>query len=173
MKPLLALSLLTLTLCGPSLAHAKGRLPEDLLKGQMIITDQRLPTHWDSVASYVKQLKKMNKTTLWYDEKSGQLTVQYAAFFAQPVNDVQVDLVIYDVTGHERSRKASTEQFMSRGERALFNSVLFDKRDFDINRKYRLVIESRRKPIAWGEFTLRGEGPHYSGKVNFSDDEAK
>ncbi len=155
-------------------AHAKGGAqPEDLLKGQIIISDKRLPTSWNSVASYVAQLRGLHRSMLWYDKKTGKLKIEYAAFFAKPLNDVQVDLVIYDITNGARERKATTENFMRRGDRVLFNSVELDKEDYEMNRKYRLVIESRRVVLASGEFILRGQGPNYSGRVTFSEEETK
>jgi hypothetical protein len=156
-------------------AQAKkgGPVPEDFLKGKIIISDKALPTHWNSVSSYVAQLKGLNRGTLWYDKKTGKLTVQYAAFFAQPVSDVQVNLVIYDVTNGAHQQKISTENFMQRGDRVLFNSVVFDKEDIEGNRKYLLAIEDRRRIIASATLILREEGPHYSGKVSFTDDETK
>ena len=153
--------------------HAKGAAPEDSLKGRIIITDKHIPTSWNSVSSYVSQLKGMSKGSMWYDKKSGKLTVQYAAFFAQPVNDVQVMLVLYDITAGAHQQKVSTEQFMTRGDRVLFNSVVFDKEDIEGNKKYLMTIEDRRRVIASGTFILREEGPKYSGKVNFSDDDTK
>jgi hypothetical protein len=162
-----------LLLLSSGAALAKGPVPEDLLKGRIIISDRPLPTHWNSVGSYVAQLKGLNKSTLWYDKKTGKLKIQYAAFFAQPLNDVQVDLQIVDITGGARTVKATTEQFMNRGDRVLFNSVEFDKEDFEMNKKYLLAIMNRGKTLASGEFILRGEGPHYSGKVTFSEDETK
>jgi hypothetical protein len=164
---------LALALALSSHAFAKGPVPEDMLRGRIIISDRRLPTSWNSATAYVSQLKGLNKSTLWYDKKTNKLKIEYAAFFAKPVNDVQVDLVIYDITGGANKQKAATEQFMTRGERVLFNSVTFDNEDFEMNKKYRLVIQSRHVAIASGEFILRGEGPHYSGKVTFSEDEAK
>jgi hypothetical protein len=157
----------------PAFAKGHGPVPEDFLKGKIIISDKPIPTHWSSVGSYVAQLKGMNKGTLWYDKKTGKLTVQYAAFFAQPVSDVQVNLVIYDVTNGGHQQKTSTENFMQRGDRVLFNSVEFDKEDIEGNRKYMLTIEDRRRIIASGTVILREEGPHYSGKVSFTDDETK
>lgn len=171
---ILGCALAGVLLAAPS-AHAKGKgpQPEDMLKGRVIISDAKFPMSWSSVGSYVAQLKGLNKGTLWYDKKTGKLTVQYAAFFAKPLNDVQVNLVIYDITNGARDRRGSWEQFMSRGERVLFNQVTFDKEDFEMNKKYRLVIEDRGAALASGEFILRGEGPHYSGKVEFSDEETK
>ena len=161
-------------LCGASASTlGKGSAPEDALAGRMIISDARLPTRWSSVGAYVSQLKGMSKSTLWYDKKTGKVKIEYAAFFAQPLNDVQVNLVIYDITNGARDRRTTTEQFMRRGDRVLFNSVTLDKEDFEMNKKYRLVIEDRGKPISTGEVIIRGEGPHYSGKVEFTDEETK
>ena len=154
-------------------SFGKGSAPEDVLAGRMIISDRRLPINWSSVGGYVSTLKSMNKTTLWYDKKTGKVKIEYAAFFAKKLEDVQVNLVIYDVTSQRPEHRATTEQFMSRGDRVLFNSVTFDKEDFEMNKKYRLVIEDRNKPIATGEVIIRGEGPHYSGKVEFTDEETK
>ena len=158
-----------------AVAHAKGKgpVPEDFLKGKIIISDKSLPMHWNSVSSYVAQLKGLNKGTFWYDKKTGKLTVYYAAFFAQPVMDVQVMLVLYDVTDGPKQQKVATENFMTRGDRVLFNSVVFDKEDIDANRKYIMTIEDRHRVIASGNFILRAEGPHYSGKVTFSDDDTQ
>jgi hypothetical protein len=156
-----------------SVASAKGPVPEDMLKGKVIISDKPFPMTWHSASAYASQIKSLGKGTLWYDKKSGKLTVQYAAFFAQPVNDVQVMLVLYDITNGAHTQKVSTEQFMEKGKRVLFNSVIFDKEDIEGNKKYLLTIEDRRKVIAAGTFILREEGPHYSGKVTFTDEETK
>jgi hypothetical protein len=147
--------------------------PEDFLKGRVIISDKSIPTRWTSVGSYVAQLKGLNKGTIWYDKKTGKVTVQYAAFFAQPVNDVQVNLVIYDVTGGAHTQKISSENFMNRGERVLFNSVTLDKEDLEGNKKYLFAIEFRGRIIASNTFILRQEGEHFSGKVSFTDEETK
>jgi hypothetical protein len=172
MKNLAAFSLAAL-LFGLPAAIAKGPAPEDFLKGKIIISNKPIPTRWTSVSAYVSQLKGLAKETMWYDKKTGKLTVQYAAFFSQPVQDVQVNLVLYDITAGAHTMKVSTENFMTRGDRVLFNSVEFDKEDIEGNRKYMMTIEDRRRVIASGTFILREEGPHYSGKVTFSDDEAK
>jgi hypothetical protein len=152
-------------------AAAKGPSPEDMLKGKIIISDKPLPTHWSSVGGYVSTLKAMSKGTIWYDKKTGKVTVQYAAFFARPVDDVQVNLVLYDITNGAHQQKVSTENFMQRGDRVLFNSVELDKEDIEGNKKYLMTIEDRRRIIASGTFILRIEGPHYSGKVTFTDEE--
>ena len=168
----LGITLALAVLLGPAIVRAR-QVPEDLLKGRVILTDKSIPTNWNSVGSYVSQLKALNKQVLWYDKKTGKVTVQYAAFFAQPVNDVQVDLVIYDVTNGAHSQKVSTETFLNRGDRVQFNSITLDKQDLDGNKKYLFVVEYRHRTIASTTFTLRMEGEHYSGKVTFDDEETK
>src|SRR5581483_23150 len=79
-------------------ARAGKVAPEDILKGQLIISDRKLPMNWSSAGAYASQLKGLNKTSLFYDKKTGKVQVYYAAFFAQPVNDIQVNFVIYDIT---------------------------------------------------------------------------
>jgi hypothetical protein len=62
---------------------------------------------------------------------------------------------------------------MTKGDRVLFNSVEFDKEDIEGNKKYLITLNSRGHIIASGTFILREEGPHYSGRVTFTDDETK
>jgi hypothetical protein len=159
-------------LCSSS-ASAKGPAPEDILKGKIIISDKKLPMNWSSVSSYVAQLKNLNKSTMWYDKKTGKLTIQYAAFFARPVNDVQVTLTLTDITNGAHQQKATTDQFMNKGDRVLFNAVEFDKEDIEGNKKYLMTLATRGQTIASATFILREEGPHYSGKVTFTDDDTK
>ncbi|MCS6913363.1 MAG: hypothetical protein RMK29_02610 [Myxococcales bacterium] len=158
---------------GPALAAPK---PEDLLKGTMIISDRPLPTRWTNASAYAAQLRSMNRGSIFYDKKTGKAQVYYGAFFAQPVNDVQVNFVIYDITSGyaAKVKKGSWEAFMGRkGERVLFNSVELDKEDLEMNRKYLFAIESNHRIIAKGEVILRGEAPRYSGKVEFTEEEAR
>lgn len=155
-------------------ARAKGPQPEDLLRGQMIITDRPIPTKWSSPTAYAAQLRGMSKGSIFYDKKTGKTQVYYAAFFAQPVNDVQVNFVIFDITDGPRVKKGSWEQFLVRkGDRVIFNSLELNKEDVEMNRKYLFAIESQRRIIASGQVIVRGEGPHYSGKVEFTDEETK
>ncbi len=162
-------------LLAPQTLVAGGK-PEDLLKGQLLISDSSFPLKWTSPGEYASRLKKLHKSSLFYDKKTGKLTIYYAAFFAQPVNDVQVNFVIYDITSgaNAKVKKGAWEAFLGRkGERAIFNSVELDKEDIEMNKKYLFAIESGRQIIAKGELTLRGEPPKYSGKVEFSEEDTK
>ena len=165
-----------LTGLAPPVAHAKGGAPEDFLKGQLFISDSSFPTRWSSVGDFVSRVKKNHKTSLTYDKKTKKLQVYYAAFFAQPVDDYQVNFAIYDITNGMpgKVKKGSWEAFMGKkGERVLFNSVELDQEDIEMNKKYLFAIERKGSILAKGELILRGEAPKYSGKVDFSEDDTK
>jgi hypothetical protein len=160
----------------PRPACAKGGTPEDILKGQLFISDSSFPTRWSSVGEFVSKVKKNHKQSLTYDKKTKKLQVYYAAFFAQPVDDIQVNFAIYDITNGlpNKVKKGSWEAFMGRkGERVLFNSVELDQEDIEMNKKYMFTIERGRTILAKGEVILRGEAPKYSGKVDFSEEDTK
>jgi hypothetical protein len=170
---LAALTTVSLASVNPA---AAGALPEDILKGTIIVSESSLPTKWSSPGEYASRLKKLHKSTLFYDKKTGKLQIYYAAFFAQPVNDLEVNFVVFDITNGvaNQNQKGKWEAFLGRkGERVLFNSIELDKEDFEMNKKYRFVIQYRGKSLAYSDVTIRGEGPKYSGKVEFSEEEAK
>ena len=72
-------SLTLFALLAPLVVHARSA-PEDSLKGQIIISDRKIPSSWSSVSSYVSQLKGMKKETFWYDKKTGKVTLQRQIF---------------------------------------------------------------------------------------------
>lgn len=155
-------------------AHAGG--PEDILKGQLIISDSSFPMKWSSPGAYASQLRGMHKKSLSYDKKTGKLQVYYAAFFAKGVPDIQVNFVIYDITNGmaSKAKKGAWEAFLGhKNERALFNSIELDKEDIEMNKKYLFAIEYHSQIIAKGEIILKGEAPKYSGKVDFSEEDTK
>ena len=162
-------------LCLPGPSHA-AQMPEDILKGKLIVSTESLPTKWSSAAQFASKLKSLHKSSVTYDKKTGKVEIYYAGFFAQPVPDVQVNFVIYDITDKAagRAKKGAWEAFLGRkGDRVIFNRVELDKEDVEMNKKYLLAIEFRGKIIASSELIVRGEGPKYSGKVEFTEDETK
>lgn len=168
-------------------ALAGGKMPEDLLAGQLIVSESSFPTRWTSAAAFAAECKKKHKAKLHFAKKTENkksiwpnLQIYYAAFFQQPVNDVEVRFVLYDITNGigSKAKKGSWEAFLNKkGDRVLFNSVELEKEDLfgdDTNpRKYLFAIEFRGKILAKTEITLTAEPEKFSGKVEFSDEETK
>ncbi len=172
------LGLVPLLLVGrPRLSLASK--PEDVFKGRIIITKDRLPTHFASAAAFVAAVKKAQIDKIWpMDEKKtgDDVTwlVEYIAFFAQPLNDNEVNLKFWEVGGGSQRFVAGDEQYTrDKGTRVFAANIRLGKPEFEENKKYRMTMESGRRIIAETTFWLRAKGPNYSGKVEFSDEEAK
>src|SRR5262245_54838603 len=72
--------------------------PEDVFKGQIITSSKRIPTKASSKGAYISALKRQ-KTTRFYEDKAKKAwKVYYAAFFARPLDSLEVTIKIYDVS---------------------------------------------------------------------------
>lgn len=173
---LVALSLVPVL--GWSPAASAGGKPEDVFKGQIIITAKRLPTKFSSQGAFVDALRKAKTDKLWPKEQTGNdhavWEVEYIAFFAQALNDNEINVKFFDITDGGSRFVAGDEQYTrERGARIFASNIQLAKPEFDVNRKYMMTIESGHRRIAITSFWLRGKGANYSGKVEFSDDDAK
>lgn len=172
--PLLA----ALFLSAAATTVALAAKPEDVYKGRIVITANRLPMRFPSANAFVAALRKNGTDRVWPKEEKGNdhavWNVEYIAFFAQPLNDNEVNVKFFEVTGGAHRYVAGDEQYTrEKGSRIFASSITLAKPEFETNRKYMMTVESRRRIIATTTFWLRGKGPNYSGKVEFTDDETK
>ncbi len=166
-----------LCLSRPSVSHA-AKKPEDVFKGRIILTKDRLPTHFPSAGAFIAAVNKAKIDRIWpKDEKSPDETVwliEYIAFFARPLNDNEVNLKFWEVGSGSQRFVAGDEQYTrDKNTRVFAANIQLGKPEFEENKKYLMTMESGRRMIASTTFWLRGKGPNYSGKVEFGDDEAK
>jgi hypothetical protein len=165
-----------LTLARPGRVLASK--PEDVFKGRIIITRDRLPTHFSSQGAFIAAVRKAQIDKVWpVDEKKtgDDVTwlIEYIAFFAKPLNDNEVNLKFWEVGGGSQRFVAGDEQYTrDKTTRVFAANIRLGKPEFDENKKYRMTMESGRRIIAETTFWLRAKGPNYSGKVEFSDEEA-
>jgi hypothetical protein len=145
--------------------------PEDVFKGKIIITKNRLP------GAFVAALQKGRTDKIWPTEEKGETgswNIEYVAFFAQPLNDSEIQVKFYDITGGDRKYVAGDPQYTrERGSRIFGSSIILAKPEFDVRRHYMMNVESRGRVLATTQFWLLGKGANYSGKVEFSDQEAR
>ena len=171
------LAVTTLALAVPA-ASAGGGKPEDVFKGRIIITKKRLPLRFSSAGAFVQAINSAKTDKLWPTEEDGadkgSWNVEYIAFFAQPLNDSEIQVKFYDITGGEKRYVAGDPQYTrEKGSRVFGSSIQLAKPDFDVRKHYLMTVESRQRVIAQTQFWLLGKGANYSGKVEFSDSEAK
>ncbi|HVY38537.1 MAG TPA: hypothetical protein VHM31_11400 [Polyangia bacterium] len=168
------LALVLLAAARPSLA---GK-PEDVFKGKIIITKNRLPMHFSSSGAFVSALQKNKIDKIWPTEESGadkgSWNLEYLAFFSQPLDDSEIQVKFYDITQGGKKFVAGDPQYTrERGSRIFGSSIVLAKPEFDVRKRYMMTIESRGRVIATTSFWLLGKGANYSGKVEFSDSEAR
>ena len=152
--------------------------PEDVFKGRIIITENRLPTHFSSEGAFVQAIHRASIDKVWpIEEKGNDVAVwkfEYIAFFARPLNDNEITVKFWQVDGGSQRFVAGDEQYTrERGSRIFSASITVAKPEFDVNKQYLMTVESGARVLAQTKFWLRGKGPKYSGKVEFSDEEAR
>jgi hypothetical protein len=170
----LAVVLATVAVAG--VASAGG--PEELFKGKIIITKKRLPMKFSSQAAFINELKNSKIDKVWPTEEKdadhGTWNLEYIAFFAQPLNDNEIQVKFYDITGGDRKYVAGDPQYTrEKGSRIFGSSIQLAKPEFDVRKHYLMTVESGHRVIAQTMFWLLGKGANYSGKVEFSDEETK
>jgi len=169
-------ALLTLTLAGAG-ADAGGGKPEDLFKGRIIITKKRLPMRFSSAGAFISAVQGNKTDKIWPTEEDGAdkgtWNIEYIAFFAQPLNDSEIQVKFFDITSGKKYVAGDAQYTRERGSRVFSSSIQLAKPEFDVRKHYMMTAESRGRIIATTSFWLLGKGANYSGKVEFSDSEAK
>jgi hypothetical protein len=152
--------------------------PEDVFKGRIVITDSRLPSRFSSEGAFIQAIHHASIDKIWpIEEKGNDVAVwkfEYIAFFARPLNDNEITVKFWQVDGGSQHFVAGDEQYTrERGSRIFSASITVAKPEFDVNKQYLMTVESGARVLATTKFWLRGKGPKYSGKVEFSDEEAR
>ena len=157
-------------------AHAAK--PEDVFKGRIVVTANRLPSRFASESAFISALRSQNIDKVWPREEKGNdhaiWKLEYIAFFSKPLNDNEITVKFWEIGGASQRFVAGDEQYTrERGSRIFSASITVAKPEFDTNKQYMMTIESGTRVLAQTKFWLRGKGPKYSGKVEFSDEDAK
>jgi len=173
--------ILSLVVAGFALAlagTALGAKPEDVFKGKIIICKKRLPMHFSSAGAFISAVQGAKTDKVWPTEEKGPeqgtWDIEYIGFFAQPLNDSEIQVKFYDITSGDKRYVAGDPQYTrERGSRVFSSSIQLAKPEFDVRKHYMMTMESRGHVIATTSFWLLGKGAQYSGKVEFSDQEAR
>ncbi|HEY0708646.1 MAG TPA: hypothetical protein VGG33_17695 [Polyangia bacterium] len=157
---------------------AQAAKPEDVFKGKIVITKDRLPSKYASESAFVAAIRKASVDKVWPTEEKGNdhalWTLEYIGFFAKPLNDTEVSVKFWEASAGSQRYIAGDEQYISDKTTRIFSArITLGTPEFEANKKYMMTMESRGRVIASTSFWLRGKGPNYSGKVEFSDEDTK
>lgn len=156
------------------LETAQAKSPESVFKGQIITSAKSIPTTSRSENAYVSTLKKLRTKRFFENKQKKAWKIHYAAFFKKPLNDLELTIRLYDVTDGSRTLLNTFEQYLDgRGARSFTSSMELDRQMVGVNRSILMVMENRGYVLASAQFQILGEGPKYSGKVDFSEEETQ
>src|SRR5262249_55988893 len=143
-----------------------------------VVAEGTFPTSAKSEQAYIDALKKQSRDRIEEDKEEKQWRVFFAAFFKQPLNDLEINVRVFDVTNGKRLVDTFEQYLSSPTMRAYVSDVKLKRGDgasgYDPNSKLLMVMESRGRVVAQATFYITGEvkkgGP---SKVDFSEAETK
>lgn len=148
--------------------------PNRVFNGKIIMSTKRFPGSAKSPGAYIATVRKLSQSNFYEDKADHTWKIWFAGFLKTPLNDVEYTLKIYELTGKSQQLLTAGDQYTDeRGQKTIIASVKLDKKLVGVNKQCMMTIESKGKVLASGMFKILGEGEHFSGKVNFSDDDAQ
>jgi hypothetical protein len=141
--------------------------------GRIMLSDKYYPRSAKSLMAFNAQVRKQSKVNFLEDKEKKIWKIYFAAFLRTPLNDVEYLVKIYELAGRGQQLVATVEQFTdSRGQYSLLSSIILDRKLAGVNKQLLMVVEAKGRTLASARFKILGESDRYSGKVNFSEDEA-
>lgn len=154
----------------PAAAEDPGRA----FNGRIITSTKRFPQSAKSPSAYTAAIRKQSQTNFYEDKTDHTWTIFFAAFLKSPLNDVEYVIKFYELGRGGQQLLATSENFNDeRGQKTIVSKIKLDKKQMGVNKELMMTLENKGKVYATTRFKILGEGEHFSGKVDFSDDEAK
>ena len=148
--------------------------PNQAFNGRIIASTKKFPQSAKSPSAYTAAIRKLATTNFYEDKTDHTWVINFAAFLKSPLNDVEYALKIYELTGKTQQLLVAADQYTDeRGQRTIIAKIKLDKKQVGVNKQIMLTVESKGRVLASsGNIKILGEGEKFSGKVNFSEDEA-
>jgi hypothetical protein len=172
------------TVCVPSLVvgvlalilgtrSAAAESPNQAFAGRIMMSSKRFPQQAKSASAYTAAIRKQAQTSFVEAKDTHTWKIFFAGFLKAPLNDLEYVIKVYDVTGKGQQLLVSFDQFTSeRGQQTIVSNMTLDKKQVGVNKELLMTMESKGKVLASSRFKIVGEGERYTGKVDFSEEEA-
>ncbi|HSD86017.1 MAG TPA: hypothetical protein VLB44_00830, partial [Kofleriaceae bacterium] len=149
--------------------------PNQVFKGKIMTSTKRYPLSAKSKDAYIAAVRKQSASNFQENKDTHTWKIFFAAFLKVPLNDVEYKIRFVDVTGGANQVLGASEAFNDeRGQKTIVSNITLDKKSFGVNKQIMMTIEtSQGTVLASTRFKILGEGEKFTGKVNFSDDEAQ
>jgi len=153
---------------------ARAENPNQAFNGRIIMSSKRFPTQAKSPSAYTAAIRKQSTANFYEDKTNHKWKIYFAGFLKSKLDDVEYVIKLYELSGRSQQLLVSFDQFTDeRGQQTILSNMTLDKKQVGVNKELLMTMESKGKVLASGRFKILGEGEHYTGKVDFSDDDAK
>jgi len=154
-------------------APAAAENPNQAFAGRIMLSSKRFPLQAKSPSAYTAAIRKQAQTNFVEAKDSHTWKIYFAGFLKAPLNDLEYAIKIYDVSGAGQRLLLSFDQFTdTRGMQTITSNMTLEKAAVGVNKELLMTMESKGKVLASSKFKVVGEGEHFTGKVDFSEDEA-
>jgi hypothetical protein len=142
-----------LLLAVPAIAK---KTPEDVFKGEIILSTQVFPRQFASDSAMISHMKKAHTKLFRYTEKAS-INVEFMAFFARLHTTTEFTGTLYDVTEGRQLVSSFPIYPAQRETRVLQSGFTLDREKYPAERHYLFVITNgyRGLVIAEANFTLK------------------
>jgi hypothetical protein len=153
---------------------AAAENPNQAFAGKIMLSSKRFPLQAKSPSAYTAAIRKQAQTNFVEAKDTHTWKIYFAGFLKLPLNDVEYVIKLYELTGKSQQFLMSFDQFADeRGQQTILSNMTLDKKQVGVNKELLMTMESKGKVLASSKFKILGEGEHFTGKVDFSEDEAK
>ena len=147
--------------------------PGRVFNGRIMTSAKRFPMTAKSQGAFIANVRKLQQTNFMENKTDHTWTVYFLAFLKSPLNDVEYVIKFYDVGRGSQQLLGTMDEFNdSRGQTTIASKMTLDKNIVGVNRDLLVTLENKGKVYASTKIRILGEGEHFTGKVNFSDDDA-
>ena len=152
-------------------AHAGD--PNTVFNGRDHAVDQTVPAEREEQERVHRGREEAVGLELPGGRREATWKIHFAAFLKKPLNDVEYVIKFYEVGRGAQQLLGASEAFNDeRGQRTIVSNITLEKKSFGVNKELLMTIENKGQVLASGRFKILGEGEKFTGKVNFSEDEA-
>jgi hypothetical protein len=165
------LAFLAALLVGESPTAAEN--PNQAFAGRIMMSSKRFPQQARSPSAYTAMIRKQAQTNFVEAKDSHSWKIYFAGFLKTPLNDLEYVIKLYELTGKSQQLLVSFDQFTNeRGQQTILSNMTLDKKQIGVNKELLMTMESKGKILASSRFKILGEGERFTGKVDFSADDA-
>ena len=152
---------------------AAAENPNQVFSGRIMMSAKRFPQSASSGSAYIAAVRKQAQTSFVEAKDTHTWKIYFAGFLRVPLDDLEYVIKLYDVSGKGQQLLVSFDQFTDeRGQKTILSNMTLDKKQVGVNKELLMTMENKGKVLASSRFKILGEGERFSGKVNFSEDEA-